>query len=440
MIVIKFGGSSVSDSDRIMGVARIIRSQAHRKPVVVVSGLGGITDELISLAKCAEQGKDVAVKATRILDRNYRAIKELGLNPGIIRGEAVRLKSLAARISREGRLSPRNLDEMMSFGERMSARIVSGYLTSIGSDSRACDAFDIGLVTDSNFGNADALPESYSRIRKHLAASSTIPVVTGFIGKDSKGAITTMGRGGSDYTACIIGSAIHADEIQIWTNVDGIMTADPRIVKNARSIASLSYEEESELEFLGASTLHPKGIEPAIDGRIRVRILNTLNPKHKGTMISERGTGRSRIASITHKEGMCIIKVDKPRRMSRRELMGRITKEIREGDIRMDTLSSSKSGAVLSISMPANRKIAETLERLRRIGKTRISKEKAKVSVVGESISAIPGISASILSSLGNMRVEAVSCGSSDTSQSFMVDMKDAERAIRLVHKRLFEE
>ncbi len=436
MLVMKFGGSSVANSERIKNVANIVRSQASRKPVIVVSGLGGITDELIGLANAAMSRKNSDAVAERIIGRHYSVIKALGLANSIIGAQIEELRGLTEKISGEGVLTPKNLDRVMSLGERMSVRIIAAHMNAAGMEANAYDAYDVGMITDSNFGGADVLPYTYTRIRKSLEGISGIPVITGFVGRDKEGNITTLGRGGSDYTACIIGAAICAEEIQIWTNVNGIMTADPRIVGGAKNIREISFDEESELEFLGADTLHPKGIQPAVKSNITVRILNALDPSQSGTVIKKDIEEGKRVASITHKERMSVINVQNPKTVSTGDFAQQVFDVFRKHGIPVDMTSTSRAGVMVIVN--GSKDIAAASEDLKKIGKTSVRGGMAKVSVVGKSLTSMPGISGRTLSSMDDMRVEAMSCGSSGISQSFIVKEEDAERAIRLLHDEFF--
>lgn len=438
MIVMKFGGSSIANADRIRNVAKIVKSQAKRNPIVVVSGLGGVTDNLIDAANIAAEGNEANSKADAIVQRHYDAISELNLSPQIIINEVQDMTGLLRKISRIRKLKPEALDRMMSLGERMSVRIIAAYLSSIGMPAVGYDAYDIGMLTDSNFGNADVLSEAYSRIRNSLKRISETPIITGFIAKDRKGNITTLGRGGSDYTACIIGSAIDAEEIQIWTNVDGIMTADPRIVSAAKNISKISYEEEAELEFLGANTLHPKGILPAIGKNINVRILNTLNPKHRGTLITRNIEVDKRAASITHKENLSILKIHYPKLLSGKTPISKTLEIFERNNLKVDQVSSSRTGILLTINNKHNGNLKKALNESKRMGRIEVSNGMAKVSIVGKSIASIPGISSKILSSVKGIPVEIASFGSSPNSQSFVVKEEDAGKAINLLHDTFF--
>lgn len=438
MIVMKFGGSSVANAGRIRKASQIVKSQMDENPMVVVSGLGGVTDDLIEAAEAAAKGGNGTKKAEEIIERHYETISELGLYPEIIKSEVAEMRKLVKGISRARRLTGRSLDVMMSFGERMSARIVASCLSSIGIDAVACDSYDLGMLTDSNFGKADVLPEAYLKINKSLKKVIGVPVITGFIGRDKKGNVTTLGRGGSDYTACIVGAAINANQIQIWTNVNGIMTADPKIVDAARNIESVSYEEESELEFLGANTLHPKGILPAVRKNITVRILNTLNPEQRGTTIKREIKQGRRVASITHKQNMTVINIQDPKMLFTKGLPVGAIEIFQRNSLPVDMISTSKSNILVTVNGSSEAKTARVVSELKKIGKVEVRRKRAKVSIVGKSLSLIPGISSRMLSSMKDIPIETVSLGSSVTSQSIVVKEKYAKRGIRLLHKEFF--
>lgn len=434
MIVMKFGGSSVASSERMKNVAKIIRLNLGKKPIVVISGLGGVTDDLIEAATAAKSGNISGMD--RIIKRHEEVIAELELDKSIVENETWEFRKEIAKISRIKELTQKELDRVMSLGERMSVRILSAHMNAVGLYATPYDAYDVGMLTDSSFGSADVLPEAYQKIGNFFRKSNEIPIVTGFIGKDKKGEITTLGRGGSDYTACIIGAAIDAEEIQIWTNVNGIMTADPRIVSKAMNLRAVSYEEESELEFLGANTLHPKGIQPAVKKNIKVRILNTLRPEQNGTLITSEIKEKKRVASITHKEKIQVINIHNPRVLPTKDFTRRVFEIFRKHNLVFDISSASRAGVMVTLN--GNQDIGEALKDLKKLGKVEVKSNRAKVSVVGKSLSLIPMISGRMLSSLDGIGVEAISLGGSETSQSFVVKEKDAPKAIRLLHNEFF--
>ncbi len=440
MIVMKFGGSSVGNAEMIKNVAGIVKSQIRSDPIVVVSALSGATDSLIEMANSIAAGKKIDGDLDGVIKRHYDVIGELGLDNSIIDSEIIQLRSLVSRMSVVEEWTPKTLDVLMSFGERISARIVAAYMSKIGLDARACDAYDIGFVTDSNFGFADVLPETYANVKKKFSDKREVPVVTGFIGKDRKGNITTLGRGGSDYTCSIIGAAVGAEEIQIWTNVNGIMTADPKIVSGARNIKNISYDEESELEFLGAPTLHLKGILPAVEGNITVRILNTLQPEQRGTTITREIREEMRVASITHKEKMCAISICNPKLIFVKNVFRTVSDALQKHGVSAELVSVSKARIMILLNEMQNHRIEDAAGEMKRLGRVEIKYNLAKISIVGTSVALIPGIAQRMLSAAGKTPIEAVVCGGSETSQSFVVKSGYAKEALCMLHKEFFGE
>lgn len=262
MIVMKFGGTSVGSAANIQNLKTIVERNKSRKPVIVVSAVSEITDMLIKAAY--EVPKNQFSQYNNIVKRHKELLHELDLAENLVDEELENLNKCLNEIALLGELTKKTLDYIMSFGERMSCKIVTMYLNNHGTRAKAFNSWDIGLRTDSNFGCANVLQKSLTTVRANLLDINEIPVVTGFLGKDKNGEVTTLGREGSDLTASLIGSALNAEEIQIWTDVDGLMTTDPKIIKEAKTIDRISFEEAAELAFFGAKVLHPKTIEPAI--------------------------------------------------------------------------------------------------------------------------------------------------------------------------------
>ncbi|NLG27688.1 MAG: aspartate kinase, partial [Chloroflexi bacterium] len=297
MIVMKFGGTSVGSGERIRNVARIAArtaEQAGCPPVVVVSAMSGVTDALIRAARTAASGDRTTFRTIRdeLQKRHEQAIVECDINSEHARGLRAEVEGLLAwfenlcqSIATLGELTPRGLDVVSSLGERFSARIVAANLLSQGIKAQAVEATEL-IVTTDKFGDAAPLyDETTEKVRGRLLPliqAGVIPVVTGFIGATRGGVPTTLGRGGSDWSGTILGRCLPADEVWIWTDVSGVMTADPRIVPDARTMPEVSYAEVAELSFFGAKVLHPKTIQPVAQLGIPVRVLNSLKPEDPG--------------------------------------------------------------------------------------------------------------------------------------------------------------
>jgi len=249
MIVMKFGGSSVGDAERIKNVCNIVKSR--KNPVVVVSAVKGVTDMLINTVEMAAKGEDVSKELGDIKERHHKVLKDLELKEDLVDSQLEEYSKVIDRIFVMKRINPELMDEVQSFGERCSSRIVAACLTKEGLLAKAYDAYDIGMITTPDYGKAEPLPDAEEKIAKAIKKLDVVPVVTGFIGKDSAGNITTLGRGGSDYTAAIIGAALDS-VTEIWTDVNGIMSADPKVVSDAHTISKISFNEASELAYFGA--------------------------------------------------------------------------------------------------------------------------------------------------------------------------------------------
>jgi aspartate kinase len=291
-IVMKFGGTSVGGAQAMRRAgAHVMREK--RPTLVTVSAVGGVTDLLLGATRCAQQGNDPADVIGQIRTRHETVIKELELDQGLVDAQHVELERLLLGIFMLRELTPRISDALVSLGERISSRIFAAMLNQMGHRARAYDAWDLGLLTDDQHGRAEPLPDSDASIRAKLEGidAGVTPVVTGFIAKSTEGEITTLGRGGSDFTAALFGAAAEAEEIQIWTDVPGILRADPKVVEGAQIIQAIRFEEAAELAYFGAKVLHPRTIEPARCLGIPVRVLGTFQVDPAGELpVSEQGT------------------------------------------------------------------------------------------------------------------------------------------------------
>lgn len=296
-MTMKFGGSSLADADRIDHVTALIKDQiaaGYRPRAVICSAMGKSTNSLLAAGDFALEGR-VNIDALRTLHQS--ALDEFDLNDNVRREIKELLDECedllnGVRLIQE--LSPKSLDQLVSFGERCSVRIVAARLNQIGVPAQAFDSWEVGILTDSNFGDAKLLPSSEEAIRNAFQKRldpNVVAVVTGFIGKDPNGKITTLGRGGSDLSATAIGAACKLDEIQVWKDVDGILTADPRLVENAVPVDYVTYDEAAELAYFGAQVLHPIAMQPARKYDVPVRVKNSYNPSAKGTLIGKREGG-----------------------------------------------------------------------------------------------------------------------------------------------------
>ena len=440
-IIMKFGGTSLGGSQQIINTCNIIKSNIRRRPIIVVSAVGGITDKLIDCANRALV-KDPKKELNTIFKIHKNILKNLELDVNILLPTLSKLEKLMNEIHKKHELSTKMMDNVLSFGERLSSLIIAGYLNKIGIDAIRKTSYDIGIITDNKFGFADILEESHDSIMKNIDKESSVIVITGFLGKTKNGEITTVGRNGSDYTASIIGAAIGAEEIQIWTDVDGVRTADPRIIRDAKNIEKISFVEASELAYFGAKILHPKTILPAMDKNIPVKVLNTMNPSHAGTTIikncPEDGMD---VKAITAKRNVLLINVSSSRMFNSYGFLERIFKIFGKYEISIDLISTSEVTLSLTIENRYSKEILDSmLLELKKIGKITLMKKKAIISLVGRRIGKELGHIGRTFNLLDEHDVEigCISAGASKTNLSFVVSEADVERVLNLIYDEFF--
>jgi aspartate kinase len=437
MIVMKFGGSSVANAERIRTVFEIVRGRAPRKPVVVASAFRGVTDDLFKLGEEAVRGQSPSTE--KLQARHHEVMRDLGLDGDMLRAEFAELEVLLKGISLVKELTPRTLDYVVSFGERLSTRIIAAFFTKAGLPAEQHDAFDIGLLTNDEFGGAQPLPEADAELKRHLTKMPRVPVITGYIGKTRNGDITTLGRNGSDYSATILGAAIDAEEIEIWSDVDGIMTADPRQAPGARPIDSLTFAEAGELAYYGGKVLHPATITPAVRKRIPVRCLNTFKPDHPGTLIvAEARSSMTGAKSIAHNLHNLILTVSTPRMLQGHGFLSRIFDVFARHKISVDMVSTSE--VTVSVTLDSNRNLEAAVEELGKFADVTVEKDRAIICVVGEGLRSTPGVAGDVFQSLkeAGVNVLMISQGASKINIAFVVDDADCQKAVQALHRKFF--
>ena len=460
--VMKFGGSSVANADCIGGVAELlVRLQRKQKLAVVVSALGGITDTLIQAAQHAARGKTSLWRmakqeierrhflvAEKLLPPRERPQVELRLSAGLANFEA-----LCSGVTLMREITPRALDALSSLGELMSAALLAGVLRSRGVAAQAVDGADL-LVTDEGFGNASPIFDlSRAKTRKRLLPllqGGVLPVITGYRGATRKGVCTTLGRGGSDYSATLIGAALDAREVWIWTDVDGVMTADPRLVPKARIVPSLSYREAVELSFFGAKVLYYKTLQPVIKKRVPVWIKNTFNPAARGTRISLRSSSRSNpsggIKAITSVARADLVTLSGGEIFSFPAMAARAFEALASQSISTLIVTQSSADNVLCFAIHHG-----DLDRVRAVlrktfelemlhdymGPIEVMRQAAIVVAIGENMEGTPGIAGRAFGALGKrgINVIAIAQGSSELSISFAVKTADVKGAVGALHR-----
>jgi aspartate kinase len=457
----KFGGTSVGTPEAMAQSVQIVQKAAAVWPrlVVVTSALSGITDLLLSTASQAAAGEtgSIAAAAAQILERHERILA--ALVPHIeqrqpilaqIRQLAAHFDSLCQAIAVLGEASPRALDAVASLGERLAVRILAAGLQSAGSPAQAVEASRL-IITDAIFQSAhpnfEATGVATRSTLNPLLLDGCIPVVTGFMGATPEGIITTLGRGGSDYTAAILGAALPADEVWIWTDVNGVMTADPRLVPEARTIDELSYREVAELAYFGAKVLHPLTIRPVIEAGIGLKVLNTFNPGHPGTRIVADRLMRDEkvIQAVTMIKDLRLITVEGRGMLGVPGVAARTFGAIASTHTSVPLISQASSEQSICFAVPSAAAAhvvaaiqAEFSHELKRrdIDRVWASEEVVIISVVGAGMIHTPGVAGRVFSTLGSNKfnVIAIAQGSSEVSISFIVDSKDGMQAVRALH------
>lgn len=438
----KFGGSSVANAERIRHVAKIIKTYKEKRPVVVLSALGDTTDMLLAAAENAVNGT-VNIEAVAALHRKTACA--LGVDTQGLELLLKELTQLLTGISMLKEFTKRTHDYLVSFGERLSVRIMAAHLCSEGVPAQFYDAWDIGIASDSNFMAAELLDNVWEAIPLCLdaycsGAHQAIPIVTGFIAKDTAGNITTLGRGGSDLTATIIGAALRVEEIQTWKDVDGIMTADPRICPDAKSISEVTYEEAQELAIFGAQVLHPRSMFPCRKTGTPVRVKNSYNIESAGTRIVEKHTGKALpICAITAVKHVTLIDIVSTRMLGAAGFLAHIFNQFLKWNISIDVIATSE----VSVSLTVNGDIDLTnlINDVRNVADVTARTGKAIISIICDA-SLSSAILAKGFRALAdeNIHVQMISQGASKVNISMLVDDEDAERTVRILHGAYFSE
>lgn len=440
MIVMKFGGSSVANAERIKHVASIINAYKEKRPAVVLSAMGDTTDHLL---EAADKAVDGVVDVAGVAKLHEETAEELGINIDTIKALLDELKQLLTGISMLKEISKRSRDYLVSFGERMSVRMMAAYLESQGIPAKFYDAWDIGIISDSNFMAAELLDEVWGNIPAHLNAykngqDDCIPIVTGFIAKDVKGNITTLGRGGSDLTATMIGAAMRAEEVQTWKDVDGILTTDPRVVKEAKTVPEVTYEEAQELAMFGAQVLHPRSMLPVRKTGTPVRVKNSYNITSPGSIIVEKHTGKvPPVCAITTVKNVTLIDIQSSRMLGAAGFLAHIFNNFLKWNISIDVIATSE----VSVSLTVNTKqdLSGLIADLEQASEVTVKTGKAIVTIICDAAhsSAILASGFDALADEG-INVQMISQGASKVNISIIVDQDEAERAVKILHAAYF--
>ena len=457
----KFGGSSLANASRIKKAAGIIQQySSSNNIVVVVSAIDDVTDELQELGEAAQQGdstmtKSLLSKLQFLHSSIARSISARGTGKEFLDNISrmnLELRKTVEGISHLRELTLRSRDYLLSFGERFSTLMMAAALRNAGLRTHAFSGAEAGITTDENFGEARPLIEAtYHQIRQMLEpliSRGEIPIVAGFIGATIEGSITTLGRGGSDYTASLLSAALDADEIWIWTDVDGLMTADPRIVKNATTLSNVSFGEALELSYFGAKMMHPRALQPAVQRKIPVRIKNSFKPGKEGTLISinEKNSSERAVRAISIIPKVAIVTVSGTGMMGAPGVAAKVFQTLGSNNINVMMISQGSSEATIScvIARKDAQKAVRSLQ-LALLGQGYVDRVEAEtdacvIAVVGSGMKGTPGVAARIFGAVARRKINVrmVAQGSSEYNVSFIVPEARGADAVRAIHEEFY--
>ena len=437
MRVMKFGGTSVGVPANAEQALRIVQAAAGDDPVVVVSALSGVTNLLVDACRPGAARGELHAK---LLARHREHAKALGLPADLLEPRLADLTAELASLPSGGAPSREQRDRVLAHGERLAALIFAAALRARGTPARDVFAGEAGLVTDERFGQASPLPEASRRLARGLAQRDQVPVVTGFLGRTPDGRVTTLGRGGSDYSAALIGAALEAEVIEIWTDTSGMLSADPRVVPEARPVPQLSFAEACELAYFGAKVLHPKTLLPAMERGLPVRIRNTARPEDPGSLITATAAPQAegwRVRSIASKPGITAITIASTRMLLAHGFLARVFEVFGRHHVVVDLVTTSEVS--ISVTVDDMSRLAPALAELEGIGRVEVREGLAVIAVVGEGAPTQVGLAGHVFTLLGGVGVpvEMISQGASRVNLSFVVAEREAARVVRLLHRGL---
>ncbi|HWE42600.1 MAG TPA: lysine-sensitive aspartokinase 3 [Gemmatimonadaceae bacterium] len=447
MIVVKFGGTSVADATAITRAIEIVRGRLDREPIVVVSALAGTTNALLAIADQASRGQLIgAVRAVEALRERHLAQAAALLGEG---GDADELSAelsamfdelahLAEALSVLGDLTPRSKDAIAAMGERLSSQLVVAAMRRGGLEAEHVDARDV-MITDDRYCGAEPLTDLIAEASRDrllpLVRQGRVPVLGGFIGATRTGVTTTLGRGGSDYSAALVGAALGADAIEIWTDVDGMLTADPRVVKGAKLIEQIRFDEASELASFGAKVLHPSTIAPAVERGIPVWIFNSRNPSGNGTRITHEAPRRA-VSAIASRSGIVLLQIRTARMLLVPGFLRRFFEVFERMGVSVDVVATSEVS--VSVTIDDREDLDDLLVELRELGDVTIARGKGVLAVVGAGIGDGGEAMGRALGALAGVRVHLVSLSAVGINLSVVIDEAETAAAMCRLHEAFF--
>lgn len=447
MIVVKFGGTSVGDAAAFRRATTIVQSRLERRPVVVVSALAGTTNALLALAEQASQGQLIAaIRGVEGLRERHLGVAEDLLGDAAGCGEVLgelaatfdELASLAEALSVLGHLTTRSLDAITAKGEQISSTLLVAVLQAAGVSAQWIDAGSV-MITGDQFGKAEPRPdriaEASQRVIRPLVEQGIVPVLGGYVGATDQGVVTTLGRGGSDFSASLLGAALGADAIEIWTDVDGMLTADPRVVPRARLIERIRFDEASELASFGARVLHPSTIAPAVRLGIPVRVLNSHAPDGAGTLITFDAPARA-VTAIAGKHDVTVIKVRSPRMLLAHGFLRSIFEIFDRHRTSVDVVATSEIS--VSLTVDDARHLDSLVVDLSQLGDVSVERNRGIVALVGAGLGSDSQAMARALAAIGSTRVHMLSLSASGINLTMLVDGEQVNPAMMALHDAFF--
>ena len=444
----KFGGTSVGDVAAFERVFHIVSTQIERHPVVVVSAMTKVTDALLAAFDTAKKGDfaDAFASLEPHFERHIQVSQQFIPDgaPNAFNGELDfargELSDLLMRVSRRSLPLQMLKDAILSYGEQLSSRLLTEVLKAKGVNARQVDSRRL-IVTDDEYGAATPIIDETNELVKlelePLIAAGEVPILGGFIAASRSGETTTLGRGGSDYSAALVAAALNAGELQIWTDVTGVMTCDPRICGEARTIPVLSYEEAAELAYFGAKVLHPKTIKPAVDHGIPVRVCNAFEPAAVGTMVlGESGEAPNKIKSIAHKKNITILRITSARMLGSYGFMSAVFQVFERYRTVIDVISTSEVSIALTLDNTAE--VDKIVAELGRLGDVEVEPGYAVICVVGEGLRASTGLASKIFSTIDDVNIALVSHGASAVNLTFVIKEAVVSDVIKKLHGEFF--
>ena len=447
--VMKFGGTSVQDAKAFTRVAAIVNGERENSPVVVTSAMAKVTDALLNAFETAKKGDfETAFESLQthferhtkvseeLTDENQQKAFQTELNYA-----TAELKDLLIRVSRRSLPLSMLKDAIVSYGEQLSSRLLAEVCKAKGLNAKQMDSRRL-IVTDDEYGSAAPIwDETEKLIRlelENLIKWGEIPILGGFIAASRGGETTVLGRGGSDYSAALVGAALRAREIQIWTDVTGVLTCDPRICPEARTLKTLSYEEAAELAYFGAKVLHPKTIKPAVDYRIPVRVCNSHEPEKRGTMIlAETEVLPNTIKSIAHKTGITILRISSARMLGAFGFMSALFQVFERYRTVIDVISTSEVSVALTLDNTDS--LEQVVNELKRLGDVEVEHNNAVVCVVGEGLRDSSGLASKIFSTIEDIPISLISHGASSVNITFVIKEDKVSEVIKRLHSEFFK-